>query len=77
MVKLRVQYVQWTQKTEEEKEKLFKIFQKGIPPKKNAVSSTDGCLEVPKTAKLARKPGQRTRTKPCKTLNKPKTKSKA
>ena len=73
MAKLQVQHVQWTQKTKEEKENLFKLFQKGLPPKKNMVSSTDGCLEVPKTARIARKLGQRRRTKSCKTLNKPRT----
>jgi hypothetical protein len=74
MVKLQVQYVQWTQKTKGEKEKLYKLFQKGLPPKKNMVSSTDGYLTVPKTVKIARKPGQRRRIKPCKTLNKPRNK---
>jgi hypothetical protein len=63
MVKLHVQYVQWTQKTKEGKEKLYKLFQKGLPPKKNMVSSTDGYLTVPKTVKIARKPGQRIRIK--------------
>ena len=72
MLKHQVQHAQWTQKTEEEKEKMFTLFKKGPPQKKNMIPSTDGCLAVPKRPKTARKPGQRRRIKPCKTLNQPK-----
>ncbi|CAB3977879.1 Hypothetical predicted protein [Paramuricea clavata] len=63
MKKLKVSNVHWKQKTEEEKEQVFKKFMKGLPERKQVISSTDGLLSVPRTPKIARKPGQRKRVK--------------
>jgi hypothetical protein len=32
-------------------------FMKGLPERKQVISSTDGLLSVPRTPKIARKPG--------------------
>ena len=74
MSKCKVQHVHWTQKTDEEKATLYEKFLKGLPPNKHTVSSTDGCLTIPKTAKTAKKPGQRKRVRSAKTMSKGRTK---
>ena len=63
MAKCNTQYVHWTQKTEQENEELFAKFKKGLPPKSYVVQSRNSNLTVPKTATVAKKPGQRTRVK--------------
>ena len=55
--KHKVSSMQWKVKTEEEKEQLFKRFMAGVQTKKKQVISTDGCLSVPRTPIIARKPG--------------------
>ena len=70
MKKLKVSNVHWKQKTEEEKEQVFKKFMKGLPERKQVISSTDGLLSVPRTPKIARKPGQRKRVKNIRTRTK-------
>ena len=70
MKQLKVSNVHWKQKTEEEKEQVFRKFMKGLPERKRAISSTDGLLSVPRTPKIARKPGQRKRVKNIRTRTK-------
>ena len=68
--RFKVQHVQWSQKTEEEKEALYKRFMKGLPRKQQTVVSTDGCLTIPRTPRTAKKPGQRKRIKSVRTKTK-------
>ena len=68
MSKLKVQHVHWTQKTEEEKETLYKKFMKGMAPNTKTIISTDACLTIPRTPKTAKRPGQRKRAKSTKTV---------
>ena len=70
MKKLKVSNIHWKQKTEEEKEQVFRKFMKGLPERKRVISSTDGLLSVPRTPKIARKPGQRKRVKNIRTRTK-------
>ena len=70
MRKHKVASMHWKLKTEEEKEQLFKKFMAGLPAKKKQVISTDGCLRVPRTPNIARKPGQRKRVRSTRTRTK-------
>ena len=70
MAKMRVPEMHWSQKTEEERESIYQKFMKGLPEKKKELISTDGLLAVPRTPKMARKPGQKKRIKNIKTRTK-------
>ena len=68
MAACKVSQTNWAAKSEEEKDKLFQKFLKGVPKKEKKVKSTDGGrLEIPTTQKVARKPGQRKRIKSVRT----------
>ena len=67
MATCKVSQINWAAKTEEEKEKLFQKFLKGVPKKEKTITSTDGRLKLPKTQKVAKKPGQRKRIKSART----------
>ena len=67
MAKCKVNQINWATKSEEEKDKLFQKFLKGVPKKGQKMKSTDGRLEIPRTQKVARKPGQRKRVKSVRT----------
>ena len=70
LLNLQCTKAQWQSKTENEKENLFKKFLSfgtKQPPQK-FVTSTDGKLLLPKTATVARKPGQKRRIKSTKTV---------
>ena len=58
MAKFKINQVNWSAKSKEEKEKWFLKFLEGKPKVEKAVKSTDGRLTIPKTSKTARKPGQ-------------------
>ena len=70
MSKFKITSVHWNQKTEEEKEQLFKQFMRGLPKKRKDVLSTGGMLKVPRTPKIAKKPGQKKRLKNVRTRTK-------
>ena len=70
MKKHKVSNMHWKMKTEEEKEQLFRRFMVGLPPKKKEIISTDGCLSVPRTPRIARKPGQKKRVRNIRTRTK-------
>ena len=70
MAKFRVTSVHWNQKKEEEKEQLYRQFMCGLPKKRKDIQSTDGMLRVPRTPKVARKPGQKKRPKNVRTRTK-------
>ena len=63
MAKFKINQVNWSAKSKEEKEKWFLKFLEGKPKAEKAVKSTDGRLTIPTTSKTARKPGQRKRVK--------------
>ncbi len=68
MAACKVSQTNWAAKSEEEKDKLFQKFLKGVPKKEKKVKSTDGGrLEIPTTQKVARKPRQRKRIKSVRT----------
>jgi hypothetical protein len=70
MRKQKVSSMNWKMRTDEEKEQLFRKFMAGLPAKKQQVMSTDGCLKVPRTPKVARKPGQKKRIRNIRTRTK-------
>ena len=70
MAKVKVTNVQWNQKSEEEKEQLYRKFMCGLPKKRKEVQSTDGMLGVPRTPKVAKEPGQKERLKNIRTRTK-------
>lgn len=49
MSKFKVQHAHWIQKSEEEKEALYKKFLKGIQRTEKTLVSTDGRLTIPRT----------------------------
>ena len=70
MAKVKVTNVQWNQKSEEEKEQLYRKFMCGSPKKRKEVLSTDRMLRVPRTPKVSKKPGQKKRLKHIRTRTK-------
>ena len=53
--KFKINQVNWSAKSKEEKQKWFLKFLEGKPKAEKAVQSTDGRLTIPKTSKTARK----------------------
>jgi hypothetical protein len=65
---LKISHINWTEKSEEEKDKIFQDFMKYKPRKRPAnMVSTDGKLTITSTPRLAKKPCQRSRPKCAKT----------
>jgi len=64
-----VPHSKWTSMSEERQTELFNAFMKdnGIRTKSSSVQSTGGHLTVQGNSKIAHKPGQRKRVKPCRT----------
>lgn len=60
----------WNGKTQNEKDALFTKFLRCKPKQRNldpVITSSDGNFKIPKTQKLAKKPGQRKRPRNAKT----------
>ena len=65
---LQVAHINWTAKTEDEKNKLFKDFMSYRSRKRPAqMTTTDGKLTITSTPRLAKKPCQRSRPRAAKT----------
>ena len=63
MSKFKVNQVNWSAKTNADKETWFLKFLEGKPKAEKTVMSTDERLTITRTSKTARKPGQRKRVK--------------
>ena len=71
MLKHKITIGAWNNKTDEEKAAYFNRFMKAKvkPTIDDYITSTDGQLQIPKTLRLAKKPGQKTRVTHAKTTS--------